>query len=217
MRPLCIWVGGTTGYNAFGYHLPDFVGNTERADQYAGNLNVLCQSRPRFWVYPKFKIDDCLPYFPERLEYEDKSFKDKDFSKVLVSGSTRKDCKREKPNSPTLFGHNKKARRDEGSSTPEPSTNSTYTFNGRLVVTTSDQHGASQLCNSEMSMGPDLISQHENLFCDMEIKKLYPLCNSVDSAETCFNTDSNTIIVGTGLAARDEIVASKDYHTVDNW
>lgn len=222
ITPMCIWVGGNSGYEAFGYHITDFVGNEERANQYVKNLDILCKSRPRFWTYPKFDIEDCLPYFPNKLEYEDTSFKDKDFSKVLIPGAVRDKCgyppAPPDENYAPGITYRQRFKREVGNSTQEePIPDSNHNFNGRLVVTTSDQHGASQLCNSDRSMGPDLVSQYEKLFCDMENKKLYPLCNGVNSTETCFDMDLNTLSVGTGLVSRGEILSRKEYHTVSNW
>jgi hypothetical protein len=58
---------------------------------------------------------------------------------------------------------------------------------GRLVVSTSTQHSARELCNSKTSVGPDLFSRQENQLCRMSDKKLFPVCGDYHTSTGCFD------------------------------
>ncbi|KAF1976069.1 hypothetical protein BU23DRAFT_456869, partial [Bimuria novae-zelandiae CBS 107.79] len=59
-------------------------------------------------------------------------------------------------------------------------------FSGKLVKSHDIGQSARELCESENSVGPNFYSYHEKLFCDMENKKLYPLCEK-DGDVGCFD------------------------------
>jgi hypothetical protein len=60
-------------------------------------------------------------------------------------------------------------------------------FAGKLVKSRDPGQSASELCNSRSSIGPNFYSYHEKRFCDMEKRKLYPRCETLDETE-CFDT-----------------------------
>ena len=73
-----------------------------------------------------------------------------------------------------------------------------------VVITTRDAIGQSarELCESQTSYGHDFASVPEGLFCDMNMKELWPVCgNEIRSA--CFNTTTSTMMEGRGLRGRD--------------
>ena len=62
----------------------------------------------------------------------------------------------------------------------------------RLIVSKFPQHSAVELCESPYSLGPDMVSWTEGMFCDMSEKQLWPVC--ADAAATyCFDMDSQTV------------------------
>lgn len=46
-----------------------------------------------------------------------------------------------------------------------------------LVVSSFEKSSAINLCGHHNSMGPDFIALEEGAFCDMDAKKVYPLCS----------------------------------------
>ncbi|RMD39417.1 hypothetical protein DV735_g5715, partial [Chaetothyriales sp. CBS 134920] len=72
----------------------------------------------------------------------------------------------------------------------------------RLVISKIAQHSAIELCNSFSSLGPDLVSVHEGMFCDMSEKRLWPVCTDY-SSQYCFDMTSQTVR-GSGVTSADE-------------
>jgi hypothetical protein len=60
-------------------------------------------------------------------------------------------------------------------------------FAGKLVKSRDLRQSASELCNSKGSIGPNFYSHHEEKFCDMQKRKLYPRCEAQGDVE-CFDT-----------------------------
>ncbi|KAF2449077.1 hypothetical protein P171DRAFT_470657 [Karstenula rhodostoma CBS 690.94] len=63
-------------------------------------------------------------------------------------------------------------------------------FHGQLVKSYDIGQSARTLCYSKGSVGPNFYSYHEESFCDMSKKKLYPLCKEEDATE-CFDVSLN--------------------------
>jgi hypothetical protein len=59
-------------------------------------------------------------------------------------------------------------------------------FQGQLVKSFDVRQSARELCKSKGSVGPNFYSHHEESFCDMSTKKLYPRCKEDDATE-CFD------------------------------
>ena len=58
---------------------------------------------------------------------------------------------------------------------------------------------ASELCEDELSMGPDYVNIPEGKFCRMLDKTLWPTCDhhlQVGPRDNCFDVDSRQLIVG---------------------
>lgn len=89
-----------------------------------------------------------------------------------------------------------------------------------VVISSLDQHTATELCQSATSIGPDFVSTKENLYCDMCKHELWPVCSTTITA-ACFDLSSNTVLAGTGVQGRNESrgreVPSKSYDKVTNW
>ncbi|KAF1845198.1 uncharacterized protein K460DRAFT_405464 [Cucurbitaria berberidis CBS 394.84] len=59
------------------------------------------------------------------------------------------------------------------------------------------QHSSKALCASPNSWGPDFVSFGEGLFCDMTLKRTWPLCNgNAGLFQDCYNWSSHTIVGG---------------------
>jgi hypothetical protein len=59
-------------------------------------------------------------------------------------------------------------------------------FAGQLIKSQTPWQSAVETCNSKNSIGPSFYSYHEEKFCDMEKRKLYPLCVASEETE-CFD------------------------------
>jgi hypothetical protein len=67
-QPRCLWIDGddSNGIHtkAFGVHLPSFLANTARVDQYNLNNDVMCKADPRFKLYDQLDVvNDAIPHF----------------------------------------------------------------------------------------------------------------------------------------------------------
>jgi hypothetical protein len=62
----------------------------------------------------------------------------------------------------------------------------------RLIVSGFRQHSAIALCSSPVSLGPDMVSTVEGMFCDMSAKRLWPLCAD-DITTYCFDMQTETV------------------------
>jgi hypothetical protein len=63
-------------------------------------------------------------------------------------------------------------------------------FEGVLVKSHDVTQSAVEVCQSTGSVGPDFFSEHEQMFCDMTTRELYPACNATVQTE-CFDPIQN--------------------------
>ncbi|KAL2822688.1 hypothetical protein BDW59DRAFT_101782 [Aspergillus cavernicola] len=85
----------------------------------------------------------------------------------------------------------------------------------QLVISDSEWHSASNLCDSESSMGPDFVHTLEGFFCDMGAKVKYPLCDGAsNTTASCFDLESQKLVDESGLQGRD---APSSYSSVRDW
>ncbi|KAL8867899.1 MAG: hypothetical protein Q9174_005360, partial [Haloplaca sp. 1 TL-2023] len=81
--PRCTWLDKNHSkglkHRAMGIHLHDFTATDARAQQYQDNHGSMCDSQPRFWLYPDMKPEGILPiYFPPLEQNQDLTDKDPD-------------------------------------------------------------------------------------------------------------------------------------------
>lgn len=72
----------------------------------------------------------------------------------------------------------------------------------RVITSTNGQHSASDLCASDSSSGPDFVSYAENLYCDMDLKKTFPLC-AEETQMGCYDVEGLKLRDGGALQRRD--------------
>ncbi|KAH7384496.1 hypothetical protein BKA66DRAFT_608689 [Pyrenochaeta sp. MPI-SDFR-AT-0127] len=68
-------------------------------------------------------------------------------------------------------------------------------FKESIIGSYDSQHSSKELCTSSTSWGPDFVSFEESLFCDMTLKKTWPLCNT-ETARNCYDWNSHVIVDG---------------------
>lgn len=83
-------------------------------------------------------------------------------------------------------------------------------LDSRLVISSAASHNATELCLSETSRGPDLVSMAEGVFCDMATKEVLPLCDQ-GTKHDCFHVDSRTKLLS------NETTHAKSYTKVLQW
>ena len=87
--------------------------------------------------------------------------------------------------------------------------------NARLVRSKLPDRSATYLCQHPTSRGPDFVSHVEGKFCDMDTRKVWPICGTEDEIG-CFDADTNAL---RQLETRDASgqAAKKNYVNVQDW
>lgn len=81
----------------------------------------------------------------------------------------------------------------------------------RLISSPRDDHVASALCESDTSHGPDFVSHSEGVFCDMDTKTQWPLCDEDGSEmKDCYRWKTHSLVTGGEHVPRN-------YASVQEW
>jgi hypothetical protein len=219
-NPGCVWITGMNSNNpihtqGFSVKINDFsqISDALRAE-YEDDVRTMCDSAPRFSAWTSIVSDISPPFFvPTIQEAEDGS--DADRSKLWVPGLDRTDYRT------VLVGDNNQPMHPVRLPFPPPSPAAdkrsilprSAEMKSTLISSAYEGHSARMLCESSQSFGPDVISESEGLFCDMDDKKLWPLC-SEDVRRACFDITTNQI---RGDSVRRAPVPKKSYRTVHKW
>lgn len=88
-------------------------------------------------------------------------------------------------------------------------------MNKRLIVSDNPTHNATELCQHEMSYGPDAVGS-DGYYCNMASRELLPLC-SHDDVEGCVHIDTEKRIISKRSypAKRSADLHYRSYHKVD--
>ncbi|KAF6229672.1 hypothetical protein HO173_011318 [Letharia columbiana] len=78
-----------------------------------------------------------------------------------------------------------------------------------LIASPHGGHSARELCASARSHGPDFLSFSEGIFCDMDAKVHWPLCDGA-TRDGCYHWDTHSLVLG------DERLA-RNYSRVEEW
>ena len=68
-----------------------------------------------------------------------------------------------------------------------------------IISSRHQTQSAKELCESDSSDGPDFVSLHEKIFCDMNSKEAHPICDDKEDSVDCFHLDHQKAV----LAKRD--------------
>lgn len=163
----------------------------------------MCKSKPRFHLYEKLDVEHDISFFNPPLEH-DEDLVEIDPAKVLTDGDSNG----------KLPPKNKWSIRESRAILAKR-----HTFPGRLITSPSLAHSAKELCESDKSLGPDFVSFHEGLFCDMSEKELWPLCETEDHTG-CFDASAHTMRISS-LSRRDQasgrVIPEKEYIEIQSW
>ncbi|KAL8781517.1 MAG: hypothetical protein Q9213_005966 [Squamulea squamosa] len=220
-QPSCIWIDRDNSnglrFQGLGLHFNDFAATDERAKQLNENRDLMCEAAPRFRMYEEIQDEDYIPFFNPPLDLEPGTLTDGDpgavldksrwtmpqegphVTKALIDGGPSGGMKRRQLKEPVVFGQ----------------ANASV-----VIVSTSPNHSARDLCESETSRGYDFVSSTEHLFCDMSAKKTWPVCDDTTTS-ACFNLTSSTMAPGKGLRGRDSrsglVPPAKHYAKTVHW
>jgi hypothetical protein len=211
-KPRCVWLDANHDNNinarALSFHLNDMQPNQDKMEQYYDNIDTLCKSTPRFSFWGNLLPDGIVPFFKPKLQYKDDNGADVDISKVLD------DPKHPYDKSVYLNQGESKTR-----SVKTPRTSRGANHDPSHLIISDQDTDVREICDHPNSYGWDIVSTKQGVFCDMEHKQLYPLCNA-NITTNCFSLDASTL-VGARKAMRDEDVAKlrfgRSYNTTAHW
>lgn len=237
-QPRCNWIDGDNSdglhTKAMGIHLPSFLANQGRVDQYDKDNDVMCKADPRFKLYDQLDVEDAIPHFKDvpfngttLIDFNrDTTLDPANWATTPVDKTPLKGIESEKRglnqrgNHTTNTGNHKNIdtnKRSGNRTTTAPTQSSKH--QGQLIKSGSQYHSASELCGSATSYGPDFVSIHEGIFCDMDQKKAWPLCKTAKDT-ACFDDKTNKMRLGAANSRRDgkgTVLPRKVYKNIEQW
>lgn len=155
----------------------------------------MCKADPRFKLYDQLPVDDAIPHFKDTpfnlttlVDFNrDATLDPANWITTPVDNTplkgieSRKRGLNQRGNHTTNNGSPKVIRNNKSSDPRNTTTTITAPKQGtkhvgQLIKSGSQYHSASELCGSATSYGPDFVSIHEGIFCDMDQKKVWPIC-----------------------------------------
>ncbi len=90
-----------------------------------------------------------------------------------------------------------------------------------LVISDFEDHSAGSVCESPTSWGPDFVSTHERVYCDMCERALWKLCDS-DAEQGCFDLSKRALREAPpprvhSRALTDEVPPPKVFTRISHW
>ena len=219
-QPSCTWIDRNRSnglrYQGLDLHIFDFAATEERAQQFNETRDLMCKAASRFRMYENMNSEDYISYFDPPLKMIEKTLTDKDPS-IVMDKATWKLPKEGNNIKIATIQTDPKSRVRRDTHSPQGLANVTTTV---VIISTSPQHSARELCESQTSWGHDFVSATENLFCDMNAKKLWPVCDTKTKG-ACFDTMTSTMRAGNGLRGRDsrsgQVPPEKSYGKTIRW
>ena len=203
-QPACIWIDRDRSnglrFQGFGMHIIDFAATQERAEQYNEDHDLMCKPAPRLRMYTDMNDKDPIPFFSPPLEYN--STGETDVDPKIVMDKSHWSLPKDGPNikksvvdaDQAPIPSRRLLRRQQR---PQKGVQPPSSFDNKLILSESKHHSAKMLCESLTSVGPDFVSLDEQLFCDMQVKKIWPLCGA-GKTTGCFDQKSYKVVAGPG-------------------
>ena len=251
-KPNCIWLdmNGDQPATSFQVHWPDFyAANGSLDNAQVSNVDDICGT-------PSFQVsttpdNNAITYFTnsDSNTYTNGQTSNHNKRSILSAADRNNPANWAASGNSTVQNVTSQAQPGMTGDTTRgpPVTNGKYAATSnetRLVISSDPTHLASVLCEHPYSVGPDLVSTTENLFCDMHAKTTYPLCAGSDNgtatsivasssasttttapvgqatrgstpqADSCFDLGSQQLVTGPGRLARR---TGMQYSEVKNW
>ncbi|KAF2795472.1 hypothetical protein K505DRAFT_360120 [Melanomma pulvis-pyrius CBS 109.77] len=136
---------------------------------------------------------------------------------TLAYGENVKDTAGKNACGPTIYGSENEPIADKPASAKRNTRVRPTWMKNQLVMSNHTSQPAEELCTSATSWGPDFIGSDAK-FCDMESKKLSPLCSS-QNVDGCLdiNEGGGQLMKRMKVARRDTSVVHKSYKKVHKW
>lgn len=220
-KPKCVWLDGdhTNGLNAkaMSFHVNDMAPAADKLAEYDENRATICQSTPRFSIWGNLEPDGIIPFFKPKLEYEEDSQNNGEGADKDPQRVTDKKDQYDK----SVYMHQGERLKAKARTSPRRRANANGSNHDTtvLVITDHEEDDIRYLCEHPNSYGFDIVSPGQGLFCDMEHKQLYNVCND-QLNDNCFDMETNKIVPKSGLDARDELITSvphKAYKAHRHW
>jgi hypothetical protein len=220
----CAWLDAdyTNGAIANGMtmHIRDFTADAGLVWQYKNNTERLCKNSKRLTFWPDIQPDSQIAVFSPPMKYTRNINADNpdptapDMSGSLTEpdvGIDRKnraypdgtDLKGWKTGSKKRHAKDLKSRRGIKQALSET-----------IVISHFPSHSAREMCEDPMALSSDFVSVQEGLFCDMTLRKLWPVCTPTVKTE-CFDIPSLSLHVK-GPQKRND-VSNKQYTKQHEW
>ncbi|KAG6010741.1 hypothetical protein E4U21_004129 [Claviceps maximensis] len=235
-KPKCVWLdadhSNKINARALSFHLNDMAPSADKLAQYQKRPETLCRSTPRFSFWGNLLPNGVVPFFKPKLQYKDDSSnsgegadknpdrvvdKKNQYNKAVYLNQGEKVKRRKqkhrgphkphKPHKPHGAGHN-------------PPRHGWNHDPAHLIITDHVADDVRHVCEHSNSYGWDIVSTVQNLYCDMEHKQLYPVCDGKEHKDQCFDMKSKVIVPKTGIASRDDfaaLVPRKSYTSHAYW
>ena len=200
-QPTCTWIDGDNVYpNGMGIRLPDFSGSPDRvgqlANQFSNHPEYICKSTPRFRMYQHMNGHDVLPYF----DYDDNNATFKDPAAAMDKSHWKINVEGPNVNSQTILQDYVPAPGSVKRSLGQALSRRSGVLS-TVIISGSAQHSAKELCDSETSWGHDFVSLKEKMFCDMESKILWHICDG-ETTNGCFDVEERVMKASRGIRRR---------------
>ncbi|USW57231.1 hypothetical protein Slin15195_G105500 [Septoria linicola] len=219
-KPRCVWLDGdhSNGLNAraMSFHLNDFAPNNDKLTQYLNEPDTLCKSTPRFSIWGNLLPDGIIPFFEPKLEYNLDSVDGSEGNDTDTSLVIDKEGQYNK----AVYLHQGEKTKRSSKKTRNTNSRGSNKDPEHLIITDQVGDDVREVCESQTSYGWDIVSTVQKLFCDMQEKQLYQLCDGEDVKDNCFDLEARTIVPRAGVAARDEVAATipkKKYTSQSHW
>jgi hypothetical protein len=220
----CAWLDAdhTNGIIAKGMsmHIRDFAPDVGLVAQYSENQDRLCKNSKRFTFWPEIVPDATIPIFSPPLEYkrnENANNPDPqagDTSGALEEPDVGKDREiRAYPDGTDLMGWSP-GRKKRHAKDYNSRRGIKKTLDETLVISHFPSHSAREMCEDPMAFSSDFVSVQEGLFCDMTLRKLWPVCTTTHTTE-CFDVSGMTLNIEVPHKRRD--VTNKQYTKQYEW
>jgi hypothetical protein len=209
----CVWLDANhdKGIIAKGLslHMPDFSGDEGILAQYLEDDRRLCQNSARMTFYHDIVPDSSVPIFKPPVTW---SIENGSLSSPNQGIDRKTRAYPDGTKLPSKRGLRKRKARDLAGRQASLEPVEENKFANILTVSHMEGHSAKELCDHDMSLGPDFVSMEEGLCCDMDTSRLWPLCTATHKIE-CFDLESKQI---KSVNAKRE-VPRKNYKTTDEW
>lgn len=173
-------------------HIRDFTADPGLVTQHKDNTDRLCKNSARMTFWPDTQSDAVIPIFNPPLEYTRNTNENNpdpaapDMSGGLKEPDFGKDRGNRAYPDGTDLKHWSIERKKRHTKDLKGRRSAWKRLSETLVVSHFPSHSAREVCEDPMSLSPDFVSVQEALFCDMTLRRLWPIC-SPTLTEDCFN------------------------------